>query len=92
MDSVNNKEMAVALDTEMLTVTNGAGENRQVAGRISVVDETGKVLLDKYCAIPPTWQIRSYNTPVSGLTAEKLVGARPQNEVVQEAYNLMQVS
>ncbi len=34
MDNINNKEMAVALDTEMLTGKVGVGVNRQVAGRI----------------------------------------------------------
>ncbi len=83
MDNINNKEMAVALDAEMLNVKVWAGVNRQVAGRISIVNENGDVLLDKYCAMPQSWQIVNYNTPVSGLTAEKFVGARQQNEVLQ---------
>ncbi len=87
----SNKKKAVALDTEMVTVTGSDGKNKQVAGRISLVGGDGRVLLDETCAVPKNSPVVNYNTRWSGLTEDSLQDARPLNDVASDASKLMKV-
>lgn len=62
------KSNTIALDCEMVGV--GPNGKRNMLARVSIVNEYGEVLMDKY--VKPTERVIDYRTPFSGITAAHL--------------------
>lgn len=56
-------------------------------GRVSVVNELGEIVLDKY--IKPTDPVTNYQTNISGITADHLAIGEEMDSVSDELYEIM---
>ncbi|KAK0428491.1 hypothetical protein QR680_010835 [Steinernema hermaphroditum] len=81
----NGKKQLLGIDCEYV----GAGPDAKidVLARVSVVDEEGICVYDKYVA--PTQQITDYRTEVSGIRASDLVNAVPFDTVRSEINEII---
>ena len=85
--TTNRKDMPIqkfiAMDCEMV----GIGENgvNDMLARVSIVDQNGNVLLDKF--VKPQEKVIDYRTKVSGIRPQNIENGeefrKVQNEVVQ---------
>ncbi|KAL8564930.1 hypothetical protein ACOMHN_019833 [Nucella lapillus] len=88
--STDCKMVMVRADSEDTTVQDRKGtEAGQVMalGRVSIVDQVGKILLDTY--VQPPREVVDYVTAFSGLTADHLKQGRPFREVQEEVVDIL---
>lgn len=72
-----NKNTVIALDCEMVGI--GINGRDHMLARVSIVNEKGDVLLDKY--VKPTQTVIDYRTQYSGITPMDLINAHDFREV-----------
>lgn len=65
------KNSVIALDCEMVGI--GANGRDHMLARVSIVNENGDILIDKY--VKPTQEIVDYRTQFSGITPMDLINA-----------------
>lgn len=66
-----SKSSAIALDCEMVGI--GPNGRDHMLARVSIVNEKGEVIMDKY--VKPTQPVIDYRTRFSGITPEHLENA-----------------
>ncbi|XP_055988887.1 RNA exonuclease 4 [Sorex fumeus] len=76
---------ALALDCEMVGV--GPGGEESVAARVSVVNQFGKCVYDKY--VKPTQPVTDYRTAVSGIRPQHLGHGEDLEVVQREVANML---
>lgn len=80
-----NRSNAIALDCEM--VRGGKNGEINILGRVSIVDENGKILLDKY--VKPNEPITDYRTRFSGLRPNNLENGENFDDVQREVMEIV---
>lgn len=82
-----NKNSIIALDCEMVGI--GINGRDHMLARVSIVNETGDIILDKY--VKPTTLVVDYRTKYSGITPMDLINAHEfaevQADVARIKYN-----
>ncbi|XP_028919679.1 RNA exonuclease 4 [Ornithorhynchus anatinus] len=76
---------AVAMDCEMVGV--GAQGEESVLARVSIVNQFGKCVYDKF--VKPTEKVTDYRTTVSGIRPEDVRNGEDYRVVQQEVANLL---
>lgn len=76
---------SVALDCEMVG-TGPCGET-SILGRVSIVNESGEILLDKY--VKPTEKVTNYRTKFSGLRPHNLDNGENFEDVQREVLAIL---
>lgn len=79
-----NKNSIIALDCEMVGI--GVNGRDHMLARVSIVNETGDIILDKY--VKPTTLVIDYRTKFSGITPLDLINAHDFVEVQAEVTRI----
>lgn len=75
----------IAIDCEMVGI--GKDGQKHMLARVSIVNENGMVILDKY--VKPTETVTDYRTPISGIRAKDIEGGEDFETVQKEIINLI---
>lgn len=79
-----NKNTVIALDCEMVGI--GVNGRDHMLARVSIVNENGDILLDKY--VKPTQTVIDYRTKYSGITPIDLISAHDFREVQSDVVRI----
>jgi RNA exonuclease 4 len=83
---MENTRNFYALDCEMI----GGPGNQSMVAEVAIVDYDGNVVYHTYVRPTVDSPAIDYRTQVSGITAEKLVGAPSLNQVQRDVYRILQ--